>query len=58
MKRSDITDIMVIEAAVEFQKNRGKFISTILQEKTGAPMKVVYAAMERTDGKGLITELV
>ena len=54
MKTSDITDKMVVEAAIEFQKDRSDFITDILQKKTGAPIKIVIAAMERADHRGLI----
>lgn len=53
-KRSDITDAQIVKACQDAHKEHTKFASEILQEETGAPMKVIYAAMERADARGLI----
>lgn len=55
MKRSDITDKQVLQAAVDFHSNTaGDFITDILIARTSAPLKVVYAAMERAYSRNLI----
>ncbi len=54
MKRSDITTQMVLEASIQYQREHKKFISEILMERTGAPEKVVYAAMDRDDRNGYL----
>lgn len=55
MKRSDITDLMVCKAAAVYSEARDiRFITDILVMETGAPLKVVYAAVERTFGRGYL----
>lgn len=57
MKRSDITDKQVLEAALAYRKDttpNRPFITDRLMQMTGAPAKVAYAAMERAEGRGLI----
>jgi hypothetical protein len=61
MKRRDITDQMVCQAVADWRSediwNRyhlGGFIEGLLMERTGAPLKVVMSAMERTDRRGYI----
>jgi hypothetical protein len=58
MKRSDITDVQVVQAALalhaEPSHRDAPFIDARLMEATGAPIKVVYAAMERAESRGLI----
>lgn len=53
MKRRDITDEMVCRAYAD-KKALGTTAETLLMERTGAPLKVVYRAMERADDHGLI----
>jgi len=56
VKRSDITDLQVVQAAAEYQADpyNRPFISDALVASTGAPIKVVYVAMERAEARGLI----
>lgn len=56
MKRADITDEQVIQACVDFHDVYGAHTlpGDLLMERTGAPMKVVVAAMERACWHGLI----
>jgi len=53
-KRSDITDEQVVRACQLAHQDSKKFATDILAEQTGAPAKVIYAAMERADDRELI----
>lgn len=53
MKRSDISDLTVCKAA-EVWNDSGLFMDALLVNWTGAPIKVVYAAMSRAYGRGLL----
>lgn len=53
MKRKDITDEMVCRAYAD-KKALDMTAEALLMERTGAPLKVVYRAMERADDRGLI----
>lgn len=46
MKTADITDDMVVDAYLE-AKRLGAWPQDVLMEKTGAPFKVCWRAMER-----------
>jgi hypothetical protein len=54
MKRSDITDEQVIEACKARMRGDALDAVSYLMDKTGAPCKVVCAAMERSYDRGLI----
>lgn len=54
MKRSDVTDAMVCAAYVEWSQRKAEFVDAILCRTTGAPVKVVYAAMERAYDRDLV----
>lgn len=55
MKRADITDIQVCEACRDCHNLPGcPFANALLAERTGAPIKVVDAAMERAMSRGLL----
>lgn len=57
MKRSDITDLMVVQAydrATTYAIAMRPFAYEILAEETGAPEKICLAACERACDHGLI----
>lgn len=54
MKRSDIPTKAVLIACHRFHDGDGSAPYKVLADKFNAPEKVVYAAMEREDNKGLI----
>lgn len=58
MKRSDITDRQVVEACKRYREQPlSSFIimaDDMLQQMTGAPIKVCHAAMERAYDRGFI----
>lgn len=55
MKRSDITDRMVLEAARDHMAIHGfPFITDLLVSRTGCPLKVAEAALRRAIGRGLL----
>ena len=54
-KRSMITDIAVCQAAASWHgRTSNESPIDVLVRETGAPEKVVYSAVERSDRKGLI----
>ncbi len=53
MKRSDITQRMVLELYAQPYSFRGP-VDTALAALTGAPLKVVWAAMQRESDRGLV----
>lgn len=53
-RRSDIPDEMVAQAYEVWKADGAPFVDERLMEATGAPEKVVYAAMERAYDHGLI----
>lgn len=55
MKRSDITDRMVLESARDRAAIPGMpFITELLIARTGCPLKVAEAALRRTIARGLL----
>jgi hypothetical protein len=55
MKRSDITTEQVVRACFMFHERISNEAPwKILMKKTGAPEKVVYAAMQRDEDRGYI----
>ena len=54
MSRKDISDEMVVKAYHDAGHSYSIWPETLLQEWTGEPMKVCYAAMERAHGHGLV----
>ena len=55
MARKDISDKQVVECAFDYRKRSDhKFIDELLQELTGHPQKVCYAAMQRCESRGYI----
>lgn len=60
MKRSDITDLQMLEAYEQFRMRKkepwdGKFADAILKERfPDAPEKVIWAAMERVSDRNLV----
>lgn len=55
MKTSDIPDILVCQASKDAHATRPmKFITTLLMERTGAPLKVCESALNRAIKRNLI----
>jgi len=54
VKRSDIPTLAVLEAADKAHTERRMMTWEYISEKTGAPKKVIYAAMEREDDNGYL----
>jgi hypothetical protein len=54
MRRRDITTKIVLEAAVRASLERRMMTWEYIHEATGAPEKVIYAAMQREDDRGYL----
>lgn len=56
MKRSDISTLTVLSAALNAHriKGSGKMTWEYILEETGAPLKIIYAAMDREDRAGYL----
>ena len=54
MKRSDISTLVILEAADKAHTERLMMTWEYIQAGTGAPEKVIYAAMEREDNRGYL----
>lgn len=54
MKRSDITDVQVVQACIDFHAGTDRISGGLLMERTRAPRSVVLAAMDRAEKRGLI----
>ena len=51
MKRKDISTLIVLEAA---KNHAGMMTWECIKEITGAPEKIIYAAMQREDDRGYL----
>jgi hypothetical protein len=54
MKRGDISTLIVLEAAEKAHSEKEMMTWQYIEQKTNAPEKIIYAAMQREDKRGFL----